>query len=392
MSAVFNSKSLPNPARNGWQTNWLHVPATLPPNAYFKIGGTWTIVPGLGWTNIGGAQYQANSSGTVSLPTPGTNGQVVTYSMVITNMFASTGSVYYAIGQLNGNIFVDAPNVVLYCTNGISLSGNSTFTLNTNADVTIYTTGNISETANGTIINGPDNPAAFSIYDVAGYTNLSLWFQGNGIQSAFIYAPSSSVSFGGGGAVTYGFIGSIFCNTLSVNGHYDFHYDESLGSESIPPWISQQPTEQIVQAGSNATFGVEAGGSPLTYQWYFQAGLSNAISGATNSTLTITNAQPANWGRYSVVVSNAGGSVASSQACLLVYSNAAAALSGALIATNGEFELTVSNAENLGGMPYTIQASTNLTDWVPVFSNASPFSYLETNAFPQRYYRAVFAP
>jgi hypothetical protein len=391
MNQIFYSKSLPNPAANIWQTTWLPVPASLPKNAYFKIGGTWINITGIGWTNVGGTQYQASSSGTVSLPTPGANGQVVTYSMVITNLVANTNWVYYSIGQLSGNIFVDAPNVVLYCTNGISYSGYSTFTLNTNADVTIYTTGSISTSGNAVINNGPNYARALSIYDVAGYTDLAFSFGGKGITNAFIYAPSSSVVFSGGGSQSYSFVGAIFCNNISFNGHYSVHYDESLDSESIPPWISQ-PANQYVQAGSNATFSVEAGGSPLTYQWYFQVGLSNAIYGATNSSLTITNAQPANWGRYSVVVSNPYGSVASSQAWLLVYSNAAAALSGAFIATNGQFQLTVSNADNLGGMPYTIQASTNLTDWAPIYSNTSPFSYLETNAFPQRYYRAVFAP
>lgn len=390
-NAVFYSKSLPNPVANGWQITWLPVPATLRPNTYFKIGGTWTNVAGIGWTNIGGTKYQASSSGTVTLPTPGAApGTTATYSMVITNMAANTNWVYYDISQLSGSIFIDAPNVVLWCSNGISLSGNGAFTLNTNSDITIYTAGNINVTRPAVMNNGANYAKALTIYDVAGYTNLAFNISGN-FGPAVIYAPSSSVSFGGAGGF-YDFIGAIFCNVLSVYGNYNFHYDESLSSESlpIPPWISQQPTTQIVQAGSNATFSVEGGGSSLMYQWYYQVGLSNAISGATNASLTITNAQPSDWGRYSVVVSNPYGSVASPQAFLIVYTNAAATLSGILNSTNGQFQLTVSNAENLAGMPYIIQASTNLTDWLPISTNTSPFIYTDSNAFPQRYYRAVF--
>jgi hypothetical protein len=86
---------------NGWQTNWLLVPAALPKNAYFKIGGTWTNIAGLGWTNVGGTRYQASSSGTVSLPSPDGSG-FQTYSLVITNTVQNTNSIFYSMGQLTG--------------------------------------------------------------------------------------------------------------------------------------------------------------------------------------------------------------------------------------------------------------------------------------------------
>jgi hypothetical protein len=275
----------------------------------------------------------------------------------------------------------------------MAFSGIDSFTLNSNSDVTIYTSGNMSTLAAAGINNLTEYARALTIYDVAGSTNLVFAFAGASIGPAIIYAPSSSVLFeSGGGSGSFDFIGAVYCNSFRVDGRYNFHYDESLGSEplSILPWISQQPATQIVEAGSNATFNVAAGGSSLTYQWYYQVAISNAISGATNESLTITNAQPANWGRYSVVVSNPYGSVASSQAFLIVYTNAPAALSGAFNSTNGQFQLTVSNAENLGGMPYTVQASTNLTDWVPIWTNTSPFVYTDSNALPRRYYRVVF--
>jgi|GEM_PF-1006399 hypothetical protein len=231
MNQIFYSKSLPNPATNGWQATWLPVPATLPANAYFKIGGTWTNIAGV-WTNVGGTQYQASSSGSVSLPTPGTNGQSVTYSMVITNMVRNTNWVFYSIGQLSGSIFIDAPYTVIYCTNGISYSGQVQFTVNTNCDVTIYTTGGISVSGKATIDNGTDYAKSFSIYDVAGYTNCPLSFSGNGIGSGYLYVPSNSSTFAGGGSSSYGFVGCLFCNSISINGHYTFHFDEVFNKTS----------------------------------------------------------------------------------------------------------------------------------------------------------------
>ncbi|MDD5141456.1 MAG: Ig-like domain-containing protein, partial [Verrucomicrobiales bacterium] len=55
----------------------------------------------------------------------------------------------------------------------------------------------------------------------------------------------------------------------------------------------------------------------------------------------------------------------------------------------GEFALTVSDGET--GRQYIIQASENMTDWVPVHTNTAPFTFVDTqaNQFKQRFYRSV---
>jgi hypothetical protein len=55
---------------------------------------------------------------------------------------------------------------------------------------------------------------------------------------------------------------------------------------------------------------------------------------------------------------------------------------------HGQFALTISGATNV---QCVLQASTNLLDWIPVQTNISPYTYLETNAgqFSQRYYRTI---
>jgi endonuclease/exonuclease/phosphatase family metal-dependent hydrolase len=86
----------------------------------------------------------------------------------------------------------------------------------------------------------------------------------------------------------------------------------------IAPTISAQPLGRTVNPGSNVTFTVTASGTPpLDYLWRLN-GVS--ISSATLSTYTRTNAQVADAGDYSVVVSNAVGSVTSSNATLVVNS------------------------------------------------------------------------
>jgi hypothetical protein len=54
----------------------------------------------------------------------------------------------------------------------------------------------------------------------------------------------------------------------------------------------------------------------LAYQWFFNA--TNALAGATNFSLTISNVQPANAGAYLVVATNVAGSITSAVATLTV--------------------------------------------------------------------------
>ena len=88
----------------------------------------------------------------------------------------------------------------------------------------------------------------------------------------------------------------------------------------LPPVVLTQPQSQRVPEGSSAFFDVVAGGTdPLSYQWRFNG---TALSGATDPDLIVTNAQSADSGNYSVVVSNPWGQTVSTDAVLDVYSPA----------------------------------------------------------------------
>jgi hypothetical protein len=85
---------------------------------------------------------------------------------------------------------------------------------------------------------------------------------------------------------------------------------------SPPPAIFTQPTNETARGGATANFIIAATGSqPLTYQWLFNG---TNIAATTNYSLTINKAQPSNAGGYSVVVTNAYGSVTSAVATLAV--------------------------------------------------------------------------
>src|SRR2546425_462675 len=84
----------------------------------------------------------------------------------------------------------------------------------------------------------------------------------------------------------------------------------------VPPFITLQPTNQTVIAGTNVSLQVAATGtSPLNYQWTFNGA---NLTGATVNSLLLTNVQAGQAGNYAVVVTNVAGSVTSAVASLTV--------------------------------------------------------------------------
>jgi len=114
---------------------------------------------------------------------------------------------------------------------------------------------------------------------------------------------------------------SIFNRALTTN-EILAAYNAGLAGESltnpIAPAIISQPTNQTAEVTSNVNFTVVATGTtPFSYQWYFN---TNALVGATNATLSLTDVQSNNVGNYFVVVTNSIGTVTSSNAALTLLS------------------------------------------------------------------------
>ena len=85
-----------------------------------------------------------------------------------------------------------------------------------------------------------------------------------------------------------------------------------------PPAITGQPQSATATAGQSAQFTVTATGTSLAYQWRFNA---SPIGGATTSALSLSALQSSQTGSYSVVITNAAGSITSGNAILtIVYS------------------------------------------------------------------------
>lgn len=82
------------------------------------------------------------------------------------------------------------------------------------------------------------------------------------------------------------------------------------------PFFTRYPRSRTVRPGTNVTFKATASGEPPpSYQWQFDG---TAMTGETNSALTLTNLQPEQAGLYVVIVSNTVGGLPSVSARLTV--------------------------------------------------------------------------
>jgi hypothetical protein len=104
--------------------------------------------------------------------------------------------------------------------------------------------------------------------------------------------------------------------TATVNSESITSNAATLAVSDSAPQITTQPLGTTLAVGGNTTLGVSVVGSaPLTYQWR-RDGI--ALVGATSATFPVVNAQTYDGGLYTVVVTNALGSVTSAAARLNV--------------------------------------------------------------------------
>jgi hypothetical protein len=161
---------------------------------------------------------------------------------------------------------------------------------------------------------------------VTGPGTLTFWCYAPDSQSSLVFTAGTvtegsfnlmtswqqQVFYIGSGAQTLTWT---YTNTFGGASAYPAYLDQvSWVTGSTVPIITNQPVSQSQVQGLNATFSLGVAGTPpFTYQWYFN---SNAITGATSISYTVTNVQATNLGYYSVAVTNATGGTNSTIASL----------------------------------------------------------------------------
>lgn len=163
------------------------------------------------------------------------------------------------------------------------------------------------------------------------------------------------------------------------------------------PVITTQPTNHFMNAPGAFSFYVNVTGTgPFAYLWLFDG---TAITGATNRILSFTSPQPAQWGYYSVIVSNASGSVMSQVAELKVFLAAPHSLRGIQTEPGGPVNLSFKGETTALFAPYydlyPLETSSNLVNWAPLVTLQRTntaldlLSFNDTNAplLNRRFYR-----
>jgi hypothetical protein len=94
----------------------------------------------------------------------------------------------------------------------------------------LYVAGASTSLGGSGVVNGTGSATNFSYYGLP--SNTSVSFSGNAAFVGTIYAPNAALQLGGGGSNTFDFVGASVSNTVQMNGHFNFHYDELLGRQN----------------------------------------------------------------------------------------------------------------------------------------------------------------
>ena len=230
-------------------------------------------------------------------------------SRVVTNAAVGAGSLGVAFGE--GNTLWTKLNGQPLRYVSFNLSTGQATLIKEFADPTFPNTitaigvNPLKKLLSGVAITTPDN---FRLYDISNPTaSPTLLDQEN--------FPADNANANNVGSVDFGTVrGTNMVFALDSNNGLVAY--QIASSPANPPTLLTQPQSQTVLEGAVAVFSVSASGvAPFRYQWQFN---DATLVGATNSTFSIANLELTAAGAYKVIVSNAAGSMTSSNAVLTV--------------------------------------------------------------------------
>jgi len=130
--------------------------------------------------------------------------------------------------SLSGSVYVSSPGVVLYVDTTLSIGSGEQILLAPGASLTLYVGASDANIGGNGVVNQGGRAKDFVYYGLP--SNKSIELSANAAFTGSINAPSADFTLGGGGSNTYDFAGACVVNSVVMNGHFNFHYDESLPS------------------------------------------------------------------------------------------------------------------------------------------------------------------
>ncbi len=215
----------PGPVNTTTTTNTTAASSQTFPTAGTYLGSVTTRVVTSGPPSGRGTWYDYNlitsTTTTYTYPTFAVN-----YSSYTTNSTTTVthydfilDSGNYQIDSLSGSVYVRG-EAILYVTSSANLSG---IVIKPGKSLKLYSS------APSVTLGGNDNglASAFSYLGLPGNTSLDIG--GNGEFTGTVYAPNAALTMHGGGNNTVDFTGASITKSVTMNGHFNFHYDEALG-------------------------------------------------------------------------------------------------------------------------------------------------------------------
>ncbi len=132
----------------------------------------------------------------------------------------------YVVDNLSGSVYVRG-DACLLVRNSIQFTGQGGIVIGPNGSLKLYMAGANTKIAGNGVVNKNGNALNFQYYGLD--SNTSIDISGNGQFTGVLYAPNASLVLRGGGNNAEDFVGAIVSNNVTMNGHFNFHYDENLG-------------------------------------------------------------------------------------------------------------------------------------------------------------------
>lgn len=265
--------------------------ATQPQNRTVPQGGstTFTVVAsGVPTPSYQWQRQSVNTVGFVNIGNTATQSGVTSATLTISNVLIANAGDQYRVVVSNGvnpAVTSDVAAITIGDLPVITSAGSTAFRATEASSFTVTATG---------------TPAP--VYLVTG---LPTWLAINTTTGVLSGTPPADA------------VGTIPLTVFADNGgSVSQAFTLTITPANVAPSVTTQPAAVAVNPGQSATFSVAvAGTAPFSYQWRRNGA---PITGATGSSYSVANAQPGNSGSYSVTITNAGGSIVSNAADLVV--------------------------------------------------------------------------
>jgi len=131
----------------------------------------------------------------------------------------------YKLSSISGKVLVTG-NATLWVTDSVAFATGDFIQIAPGASLKLYVSAATATIGGNGVINPNGAAATFEYYGLP--TNTSLNMSANASFTGTVYAPQADFHLGGGGSDPYDFTGACVVNTVKMNGHFHFHYDEAL--------------------------------------------------------------------------------------------------------------------------------------------------------------------